>query len=209
VLNIKCIDDLHWLSPPRARAIQIVDQDDKECPIGEEGELRVLLESIDATSYLDDAETSAKFFRGGYFYPGDIAVRRGDGRIRILGRAADVLNLKGQKIAVAPLEEKIQQFLRVDNVCLFGGLNDQGIEEVVVVIEAEQMPPRAELSRVAATFKMFELVRFERLNEFPRTDTGYQKIKRSELRKMAFAKSQANVSPERLEPEASGLFPLV
>jgi acyl-coenzyme A synthetase/AMP-(fatty) acid ligase len=207
--RIRNQDDALWLEPTADRTVQIVNDDGLECSPNQEGNLRIRLTELDCYHYLDDEEATAKVFRNGYFYPGDRAVRRADGRIRILGRAADVLNLKGQKIAVAPLEEKIQQFLRVDNVCLFGGLNDQGIEELVVVIEAEQMPARAELSCVAASFKMFERVRFERLNAFPRTETGYQKIKRNELRKMAFDKSQANTSPEKLEPEASGPFPLI
>jgi acyl-coenzyme A synthetase/AMP-(fatty) acid ligase len=115
----KCKDDLHWLSPPQDRTIQIVDQNGKECLIGEQGELRARLENIDGTYYLDDAESSARFFRDGYFYPGDIAVRRGDGRIRILGRAGDVLNVQGDKVPVGPLEQEVKEYLRVDNVCLF------------------------------------------------------------------------------------------
>ena len=99
------------------RKVQIVDEEGRDCSPGQEGDLRVLVRETDVTSYLDDEAASAKFFRDGYFYPGDIAVGRSDGRIRILGRAADVLNLQGQKIAVAPLEQRVQEFLGVSTVC--------------------------------------------------------------------------------------------
>ena len=153
-----------------------------------EGELRVRLRDIDATSYLDDEEASRRFFCDGYFYTGDLAVRRADGRIRILGRTADVLNVQGQKIAVAPLEQKIQDFLRVNAVCLFSFLDDNGKEELVVAIEANEAPPQPLLDKISHEYMSFERVRFEVLREFPRTEAGMQKIKRLELRKIIVGK---------------------
>jgi acyl-coenzyme A synthetase/AMP-(fatty) acid ligase len=180
-------DDLHWLVPD-VSTFEIVGHHGGECLADEEGELRVRLRDIDATSYLDDEETSRKFFRDGYFYPGDMAVRRADGRIRILGRVADVLNVQGQKIAAAPTEHKIQESLGVSAVCLFSLLNDDAKEELVVAIEATRVPPKSELDKVAREFKSFERVRFEVLQEFPRTEAGMQKINRKELRKIIVGK---------------------
>src|SRR5262249_52958190 len=97
--------NMHWLSPGDGRTIQIVDERGNECL---EGELRIPLTDIDCTSYLDDREASAKVFRDGFFYPGDMAVRRADGRIRILGRVDDVVNVQGGKFAVTPIEHEIQ-----------------------------------------------------------------------------------------------------
>jgi acyl-coenzyme A synthetase/AMP-(fatty) acid ligase len=182
--RFKTDEDLLWLSPDADGTFEIVDQDGSGCRVGEEGELRVCLRDIDATSYLDDEEATRKFFRGSYFYPGDMAVRRADGRIRVLGRVADVLNLQGQKIAVAPVEQKIQTFLGVSAACLFSFLSKDGKEELVVAIETSKAPPQSQLDRIAREFKSFQQVRFEILREFPRTDAGMQKIKRAELRKI-------------------------
>ena len=100
-------DDLHWLVPTDVKFdLQIVDENGRECPIDQEGELRILLSDIDCHQYLDDEETSAKVFRDGFIYPGDMAVRREDGRIRILGRTADVVILNAQKLAAAPIENR-------------------------------------------------------------------------------------------------------
>src|SRR5262249_422615 len=65
--------DMDWFVPDNRRTIEIVDENGNLC---QEGELRILLTEIDCTSYLDDAEASAKMFRNGFFYPGDMAVRR-------------------------------------------------------------------------------------------------------------------------------------
>ena len=131
-------DDLYWLVPTDEKSIQIVDENGRECPIGQEGELRIFLSDIDCHGYLDDEESSARIFRDGFFYPGDMAVRREDGRIRILGRTADVVVLKGEKLATAPIEQEIQRDLQVDEVCIFSGLSEQGHEELVVAIQSDR-----------------------------------------------------------------------
>ncbi|HEY6131423.1 MAG TPA: AMP-binding protein, partial [Halioglobus sp.] len=73
------LDDLHWLETPEYRRIEIVDGVGNLCPINVEGQLRVHPEETDCHSYLDNSQASEKVFRDGYFYPGDMAVRRADG----------------------------------------------------------------------------------------------------------------------------------
>ena len=177
-------DDLNWLSPDVERTFEIVDEQGDECPTGTEGVLRVLLHETDPGSYLDDDEATRMFFREGYFYPGDMAIRRANGRIRILGRIADVLNVQGRKLAIGPVEQKVQHFLGVSAVCLFSTLNGESKEELVVAIEASSAPTKSQLDYVARQFEAFERVRFEVLEEFPRTEGGMQKVKRPELRRL-------------------------
>jgi acyl-coenzyme A synthetase/AMP-(fatty) acid ligase len=179
-------DDLYWFKPMKGRLVQIIDENGRECAIDQEGELRVKLSDIDCTHYLDDEEASARIFRGAFFYPGDMAVRRQDGRIRILGRVADVLILHGQKMAVAPIEQSIQHDLEVDEVCLFSGLNKQGYEEVVVAIQSNREIEKAKLDNVALKIFPSQRVRFTIHREFPRTETGTRKIKRALLKKLLF-----------------------
>lgn len=180
----RSIEDIYWLTPAEDRTIQILDEDGNECPLGQEGLLRVGLTDLDIRSYLDDPETTARVFRDGFFYPGDMAVRREDGRIRILGRSADVLNLQGKKIAVGPLEAAIQRHLNVEDVCLFAGLDDEGHEELVVAIQSDREPGKPQLDAVVRDFASFERVRFVVLKEFPRGDTGMSKVRRTALRRM-------------------------
>ena len=187
LLSQSCTEgDLYWLAPAPNRTVRIVDENGNECPSGKQGELRIGLMDIDCKSYLDDEETSAKVFRDGFFCPGDMAVSRADGRVRILGRTADVLNVRGQKVAVAPMELAIQRALSVEEVCLLSGLNDAGQEELVVAIQSDMRPPSSELEQIAREFPSFERVRFEVFKEFPRTATGTRKTQRSILRRLVF-----------------------
>ena len=135
---------------------------------------------------MEDNESSQKMFKEGFFLPGDVAVARPDGRVRILGRTADVLNILGHKVAVAPLELEIQRALGVDEVCLFSGLTDAGKEELVVVVQSDRMPPKADLDLIEREFPAFARVRFEFFRELPRTSAGTRKVRRSELRKLVF-----------------------
>ena len=182
----KTNDDLNWLMPTDGKLIQIVDENGRECPNGQEGELRILLSDIDCHHYYDDEEASTRVFHGGFFYPGDLAVRREDGRIGILGRTADVIVVKGEKLATAPIEEAIQHNLQVDEVCLFSGLSEQGHEELIIAIQSDRRIPKSQLEAIARKFPRFERVRFSIRNEFPRTETGTRKTKRAQLKKLVF-----------------------
>jgi acyl-coenzyme A synthetase/AMP-(fatty) acid ligase len=179
-------DDWYWLIPTDEKRAQIVDESGAECPSNREGELRILLEDIDCHEYLGDAEASARMFRDGFFYPGDIAVKRDDGRIRILGRLSDVVVLKGEKVATAPLEHEIQQILGVEEVCLFSGLSSKNEEELIIAIQWQRGIPKSKLEGVAAKFPRFEKVRFLILREFPRLPGSRRKINRALLKKLVF-----------------------
>jgi acyl-coenzyme A synthetase/AMP-(fatty) acid ligase len=180
--QIRSLDDALWLNPTADRTVQIVDDNDRECSVGQEGDLRILTTELDWYYYLDDEEATSKVFRNGFFYPGDRAISREDGRIRILGRASDVLNVQGYKIAVGPLEQAIQQHLGVDEVCVFSGLNTVGEDELVIAIRCENEPLKDNLTPIAREFTKFEKVKFYFLREFPRSDTGTGKVRRAELR---------------------------
>ena len=183
------VEDLYWLTPAADRIIRIVDENNEECPPGEEGELQIELLSFDCHSYLDDDEATAKIFRDGFFCPGDLAVRRADELVRVLGRTLDVLKLRERKIAAAPMELAVQHALRVKEVCLFSAMNDIGKTELMVVIETDRAIPRSDLDQVVGMFPAFDLFRFAFFKEFPRTDTGTRKVLRSALRKRVFSSS--------------------
>lgn len=178
-------DELCWLTPLN-RMVRIVDENGDDCPTGREGELHIQLQDTDCGSYLDDPVASARVFRNGFFCPGDMAVGRADGRVRILGRTTDVLQLQGNKVAAAPYEQALQRALKVDEVCLFSGLNRIGEEELAVAIESDRALPQSSVDRITEAFPGFERVRVAYFKEFPRVATGTGKIARKVLRNWIF-----------------------
>ena len=180
--RFETVEDLVWLRPRAEGRIEVVDEDGVECPPGVEGELRALITDDDSTGYLDDDEATAQVFRDGYFYPGDMAVRREDGRIRVLGRTGDVINVNGLKYPVAPIEQRLQQSLGVEEVCLFTGLSEDGVEELFVAIQAKTDPDPLDVERALGASGLYERIRVETFRAFPRTAAGLAKTRRSELR---------------------------
>ena len=184
--RITSLEDMYWLAASDGRILEIVDDAGSPCPDGVEGHLRVRLLPLDCNAYLDDPETSARVFRDGCFYPGDMAVRRGDGRIRVLGRSADVLNFQGRKLAAVSIEQALQEKLGVSAVCLFSGLNQAGQDEIMVAVESERFFDQEDLRNLARQLVSFERVRIAILRKFPLTSTGTQKVNRPALRKLLF-----------------------
>jgi acyl-coenzyme A synthetase/AMP-(fatty) acid ligase len=179
-------EDVIWLDPTSPGDMQIVDEDDRPVAIGKEGIIRVRLLSSDPDGYLDDPETTAQHFRDGWFYPGDMAVQRADGRVRILGRIANVLNIGAQKIAVEPIEERARKFLDVANLCIFARQADDGQEEMMVVVEGDQLPAEARRAAIAAELpRNITRTYFVLVESFPRGDNGMMKVNRRALLKMA------------------------
>ncbi len=183
-LLYKSKDDLVWLEIVNDCKVEIVDELGRQCPPHQEGQIRIKQKEIDVLSYMENDDASRRVFRDGYFYPGDMAVKRADGRIRILGRVDDVINLQGAKVAVAPIEQDLQRYLQADEVCLFVHFDDAGQEELIVAIKSSSTPSQTKLDHVRQSFPLFETVRFSVLKEFPRTDTGTGKVRRVALKNL-------------------------
>ena len=89
-------EDLRWHRLVPGRVVEIVDESDRPVPTGEIGRVRVSTAG-GPTSYLNDETATRAFFKDGFFYPGDLAVIRSDGRMALQGRITDVINVRGDK----------------------------------------------------------------------------------------------------------------
>ncbi|MFC4441217.1 AMP-binding protein [Caulobacter henricii] len=181
-------DDFHWLDVAPGCVVEIVDAQGDVVPVDVEGTLRIRLKAYDPQGYLGDDRASAAVFRDGCFYPGDMAVRRPDGRVRIVGRVVDVINLHGHKWAVAPLEALIQDELSAEDVCLFIHNTAEGDEEMIVAVQSQVRPSEGAVERIKARFSGIDRLRVETMAEFPRSDSGTRKVQRSVLKAMLTAK---------------------
>jgi acyl-coenzyme A synthetase/AMP-(fatty) acid ligase len=88
-------------------ALQIVDAADQPVPAGQVGHIRMRGEGF-ARSYLDGAEQTARRFRDGWYWPGDMGSLAVDGRLTIHGRADDMINLNGVNIFTAEIEGALE-----------------------------------------------------------------------------------------------------
>jgi acyl-coenzyme A synthetase/AMP-(fatty) acid ligase len=127
-------EDHRWHRIAHNRVVEIVDELDRVVPTGEIGRLRIG-NAGRPDGYLNDEAATRAFFKDGFFYPGDQAVRRSDGRVALQGRVTDVINVQGRKFNPAPIEERLCDLLGVSGVCLFSQQDDNGEEVIYVIIE--------------------------------------------------------------------------
>lgn len=177
--RIETLEDLVWHQIHPAFEVQVVDDQHQPTPAGGTGAVRVRTSGVDG--YLADAATTRAFFRDGFFYPGDLGMLREDGRLQILGRVTDVINVMGDKIATTPIERSLQAALGAKAVCVFSAPGESGVEEVHVVIEpGEPVSQEALKAALRAALPRVRAVRFHAVTSFARNQMG--KIDRLALR---------------------------
>lgn len=174
----------HCIHP--SREVQVVDDAGQPLPAGHTGLLRVrLLDGL--RGYLDDPAATARFFRDGFFYPGDLGMLDAEGRLALMGRVTEVINVLGSKLAVAPLEQQLQDRLAATGVCLFSVPTADGQETPQLAIELAAPVSRGQLERVLEETlgNVIPGIRYQLHEHLPRNHMG--KIQRELLRQQALA----------------------
>jgi acyl-coenzyme A synthetase/AMP-(fatty) acid ligase len=133
-------EDRRWHRLLPERVVEIVSESGEPVSVGEIGRLRVSTKDGPA-GYLGSDPASNVHFKDGYFYPGDLAITRADGRIALQGRFTDVINIQGNKFFPGPVEDHLCELLGVSGVCLFSMQNESGEEELYVAIETATAIP--------------------------------------------------------------------
>jgi acyl-CoA synthetase (AMP-forming)/AMP-acid ligase II len=177
---IETDEDLRWYRLDPTRTVQVVDDADNPLLPGTLGRVRINQRSDGPTGYLGDAETSAKFFADGWFYPGDLGVLDGTGRLALYGRSTDIVHIRGSKYPAEPWEREIQEALECDGVCILSGSWRSEAEQLHLFIESRRPIPSQTLTQaVRATLSGFPGVHVHVVEALPRTPTG--KIRRIAL----------------------------
>jgi acyl-coenzyme A synthetase/AMP-(fatty) acid ligase len=178
---VKDDEDLRWHRLLPHRTVEVVDENDQPLPPNKLGEVRVLLDN-NFTGYLNDPNASASFVKGSYFYPGDLGVLDGQGRIALHGRVTDVLNMMGNKRPSGPYEHALQDTLGLDGVCLMSEQGVDGEEQLHVILETALLIDEEILRRAAlAHLDGFPAARFHFVDRYPRNAMG--KVERFKLKR--------------------------
>lgn len=159
--------------------VQAVDENDAPV-IGLPGRLRIN-SAGSVSGYLGTPEATQQMFKGGWFYPGDLAIVHDERRFELLGRADDLLNIRGLKFAPHALEERLRSELPVSDVCLTTLDDKDGVTRVWVVVVPTQKDKMEALQQqlmplLPARFGAVKLIAVARI---PRTGNG--KVQRNRL----------------------------
>jgi acyl-CoA synthetase (AMP-forming)/AMP-acid ligase II len=157
--------------------IRILDEAGNEVPDGEPGEL-YSCNPYTFEGYWKLPEKTAEAFRGDYCTVGDVALRDGDGFIRLIDRKKNLIISGGENVYPSEVENVIGAHPKVRDVAVVG-LNDlkwgERVHAVVVLRDGVEMTA-AELLQWSrgrlAGYKRPRSVSFFADEEMPRTATG-------------------------------------
>ena len=169
--------------------IRIVDENDKEVPFGERGELLVRGPTTIRGYYKAPEYNKKAFTADGFYRTGDVVrLYNKDRYISVEGRIKDTINRGAEKISAEEVENHILAHPKVEN-CAFVAMPDRVLGEkgcAFVIPKKGQTLTLEELNkflreeRNIAVFKLPE--RLELVTSFPMTNVG--KIDKKELRRI-------------------------
>lgn len=175
-------EDAMWLKIRSGFQVEIIKADGDLAAIGEEGELRVKVGPHAPDRYLFNEELTAERFRNGWFYTGDLAVQRADGRIRVLGRISELIAYPGGKLSSDLVEAEIGAHLQRSNVFVFSHQNERFEDEVVVCLEGPAEATQDDIQWLREKFGSLSSLVVRSVERFPALPNG--KVDRLALRKL-------------------------
>lgn len=181
VTRLETPEDLlfHRLLP--VRQIALVDEHDAPVAQGETGFLKIRLRENDCRSYFEGPEETARFYRGDWFLPGDLARIEADGRLRLLGRVTDVISINGDKHSTLPIEQEVQRRLNIEAAAIIAAPNARGDDEIYVALESADPALASTADWIPGLFPGFAQVHVRVITKLPRNHMG--KIDRFALRR--------------------------
>jgi fatty-acyl-CoA synthase/long-chain acyl-CoA synthetase len=162
--------------PMPGMEIKIVDDQRRELPPGQVGELACRSDSIMLGYYRAPEATAEVKDKDGWYYTGDLAVMDEKGYLRIAGRKKDVIIRGGQNVYPAEIETCLTSHPKIREAAVVGVPAAVGGESAwaFVILEAgADMTAREVRNHCRAALEPYKIparVRF--VADFPRSQTG-------------------------------------
>jgi fatty-acyl-CoA synthase len=133
--------------------------------------------------YLKEPEETAKAFKDGWFWSGDIAVHHSDGYIEIRDRSKDIIISGGENISSIEVEKALYSHSAVSLAAVVAMPNEKWGEvpcAFVELAEGAEVTEQALLDHAKSKLASFQRPKKVIFGELPKTTTG--KIRKNELR---------------------------
>ncbi len=172
--------------------VRVVDDTDRELPVGAIGEI-VVRGDVVMAGYWNQPEASAESLRGGWLHTGDIGSFDEDGYLTLRDRSKDLIISGGMNIYPREVEEALLLHPGVGAVSVVGRPDPEWGEAVVAFVVAADgsVPPSVEdLDQTC----LDHIARFKRPKEYRFVDSlptnNYGKVLKRELRDQLRSETQ-------------------
>lgn len=161
--------------------VKIFREDGSEADTGEVGEIAVKSPSMTA-GYYGLPEETGMVFRGGYYFTGDLGRIDENGYIYIVGRKKLFINVSGNKVDPAEVENLLLKHPKIKEIAVLGVTDKQGNESVkAVIVTREDIETKEVYDYCKGKISDFKIPRtVEFRNEIPKSPTG--KVLRERLK---------------------------
>ena len=170
---------------PIGNEMRVVDEEDRDVPDGELGEIVLRGENILKGYFKNEAATETAF-RNGWFHTGDIGYRDADGFYFIVDRKSDMIIRGGENIYPREIDEVLYQHPQIASAAVIGIPDELYGEEVAAVVVLKPGAKTSEQGVIEfckarlADYKCPKTVRF--VEDIPKGPTG--KLLKRELARM-------------------------
>jgi acyl-CoA synthetase (AMP-forming)/AMP-acid ligase II len=178
---------------------EVVDDRDRPLPHGKVGRIRFRGPCF-PDGYFMDPEATARHFRGGWFYPGDLASIDAEGYVFLKGRADDTIDHGGVRYYPAEVEAVLLSHPAVAEAAVIGWpdkrLGEVGVAFIVRDAPVDQPSLKAFCRERITEFKVPK--HFVFIEAMPKTETG--KARKGELKQLLQHHVSRNRSSGRKVP---------
>jgi long-chain acyl-CoA synthetase len=162
--------------------VKVVDENDKEVPVGEKGELIYRGHNV-MKGYFNQPEQNKITLKNGWLHSGDVAVKDEEGFFFIVDRTKEMIIRKGLNVYPREIEEVMVKHDAVSMVAVIGVPNEESGEEIKACVVLHKGQEVSDADLIAWTKENIAAYKYPRIIEFmdalPMSATG--KILKKEL----------------------------
>jgi long-chain acyl-CoA synthetase len=155
--------------------VKIFDEDDKELPYGEWGEIVIRGPGV-MKGYWGKPEDTAQALRGGWLHSGDIGSMDGEGYIFIVDRVKDMINVSGFKVWPAEVEQMLYRHPAVKEIAVYGvpdPLKGEAVKAAIVLKEGASATEQEIIDHCREKLAVYKApAKVDFVKELPKSATG-------------------------------------
>lgn len=166
-------DNFELVGPPVPGAeIEIVDAKGEVVRAGEIGIVRTKTLYM-ASQYHNEIIETAKAFRQGWFYPGDLGFLDDQGYLHLSGRDSDVINAGGVKINPRQLEERVLSLEGISDCAGVEVIDPSGVSAFGLAVVGSENIDLMRLEKLLKSYFPFSYPTvYRQLDELPKNRNG-------------------------------------
>jgi fatty-acyl-CoA synthase/long-chain acyl-CoA synthetase len=173
--------------PSEVISVKIVDEERREVPIGQVGEIAVKSPQEMMGYYNNPEQTAESYDDEGYFYTGDVGSFDEEGYLRLFDRKADMIIRGGENIYPAEIEHYLMSHPKIQMAGVVGipsGVSGETVRAYVLLKQGEEMPEVEVLDYCRGNIAVYKTPEEVRIVEsLPLT--SLMKVRRHQLRQEA------------------------